>query len=310
MNVFSGKATQRGLSLVELLISVTIGIFLLGALVTNFISTKESDRSRAVLSEMDADAASAIQIMRQTIRHTGYPSVYNVTLDKAFYTPSDPALVNPLCRNGALKRDITDSATPGNDQKTRDRWRGDVITVISMADNPCQPGQLNCANLAAVNTDAPMYVDCMGGGSLRGNRTVACSADPIVGMPNQRDAKIYSTFRLGGGNNSRTLYCDGSRGGSQPLVGNVEAMQILYGVKQDNGMAIYRDATAVDAANDWGLVKSVQVALLMRSSKHDVLKQDNPKTQYILLDKSWTIAEEDYRRLFRVYTTTIHLANQ
>ena len=297
---------QAGLSLLELMISMVIGLFIMAVLITNFVGTKDADRSRNALSIMDADARAAISVLRQTIQHAGYPSIYKMPINKAFFTASDPAVPAVTCRGGAVVRDV---ATPGNAQRTKDRSRGDVITVITLADNPCKAGNASCPNQVDANPDAEVYVDCLGGGSQRDVRSVACSADPNAGMINPGDGKIFSTFRLGGGNNSRTLYCDGSRGGTQPLVDNVEAMQVLYGVRRSDGTSVYHDATTVDTNNEWGAVASVQVALLMRSSS-EVLKKDNPKTHYTLLDKRWTISAADKRRLFRVYTTTIYLPNQ
>lgn len=299
--------SQSGLSLIETMVSMVIGIFLLGGVITNFIGTKSSDKTRAAISEMDADAQTALSIMRQTIMHTGYPSMYNVLLDKPFYTKADyPLTANPTCGDGATARD---EAPPAKKQITRDRWRGDVITVISLADNPCNAGQASCPDSVNVNPDALVYTDCVGGGATRDNRTVSCSADPDNGMKDPTQAKIYSTFRLGGGNDKRTLYCDGSRGTTQPLVDNIEAMQFLYGVRQDDGTTAYRRANIVENNSQWGLVNSVQVALLMRSSKR-ILDKDSDKTRYTLLDKAWNINTGDLKHLFRVYTTTINLENK
>ena len=305
-----GPNFQYGLSLIELMISMVIGLFLLGGVITNFIGTKDSDRMRSAISEMDANARVALATMRQTILHAGYPSIHNMLIDKGFYAENDPDINNPTCRDGSLKRDISSfESIDSDDLATKDRSRGDVITVIALADNPCKAGKASCPNEADVNPDAQVYIDCMGGGVDRDARTVACSADPDAGLLNPSDAKIYSSFRLGGGTSSRTLFCDGSRGGTQPIVDNIEAMQILYGVQKADGTVIYHNATRVDTDNEWGAVTSVQIALLLRSSR-DILSENNSKTQYTLLDKDWDVATSDLKRLFKVYTTTIHLANQ
>jgi len=303
--------SQAGFSLVELMVAMVIGLFLLGGVITMFISTKGSDRMRDAISDMDANGRTAIAALRESILHAGYPSIHNVPMDKAFFTETDTVLLtSPKCRGGVIDRDI---ALPGARQKTRDRNRGDVITVISLADNPCATGQANCqANVANQNDEAKVFYDCasniLDNSASRDSRSVACSADPVAGMNNTMDAKIYSTFRLGSGPNRRTLVCDGSRGGAnQAIADNIEAMQILYGIQRDNGNAIYRNAAEV--GTDWGLVTSVQIALLVRSA-NNILQQASDQTQYTLLDNSVTINDADRRRLFRVYTTTIHLANQ
>ena len=298
---------QVGFSLVELLVSMVIGVFLLGGIITNFVSTKDSDKIRTAVSQMDADARLALDRLTETVRHAGYQSIYNVRLDKPFYTSSDGVITNPACRGGGINRD---KYKPRRTDRTRDRSRGDVITVISLADNPCKPGNGSCPSDIKVNPRALVYTDCLGGGVTRtSERVVSCSAEPGVGMDDPTQAKIYSTFFLGGGSNKNKLYCRGSRGGTQPVADNIQAMQFLYGVKQLDGQTIYRRANAVENSSEWGLVNSVQVSLLMRSSK-EILKEDSDKTSYVLLDRSINIPSSDRRRLFRVYTTTINLENK
>lgn len=62
-----------GVSLVELMISMVVGLFLLAGVVTNFIGTKDADRTRDAVSEMDANASAAFSILRPVIAHAGYP---------------------------------------------------------------------------------------------------------------------------------------------------------------------------------------------------------------------------------------------
>lgn len=305
-NMEKHRYHQSGLSLVELLVSVVIGLFLLGGIITNFSSTKDSDRTRTAVSEMDANARLALDVLTETIRHAGYPSTFNVRIEKPFYTEDDGVLANPACRGGGLR----DEYTPRTKDRTRDHSRGDRITVISLADNPCVAGQQNCADAANVSPRALVYTDCLGGGATRvDNRVVSCSAEPGVGMLDPTQAKIFSSFYLGGGNNKNKLYCRGSRGGTQAIADNVQAMQLLYGVKQLDGRTIYRNADSVENAKEWGLVNSVLVSLLMMSSRN-VLKQDSDKTSYVLLDKSITVPSDKLRRLYRVYTTSINLENK
>ena len=136
---------------------------------------------------------------------------------------------------------------------------------------------------------------------------IACSTD---NMPNKREAKIFSNFRV---DNTATLHCDGSRGGGQPIADNVYAIQYLYAVtkdRQDSSIAktIYKDATAVEASDEWGLVNSVQIALLMRSEGQYVLDQAG-QASYRLLDRTIPISSDQRRRLYRIYTTTVNLEN-
>jgi type IV pilus assembly protein PilW len=300
---------QSGLSLIELMISMVVGLFLLAGVVTNFISTTDADIKRDAVSEMDANASAAFNTLRQTIQHAGYSSIENIRIDNPFYTENE-AVTNVTCRNGS-QRDLW--SVPAN-RRTRDSDSKDFLTVISLADNPCTAGNASCpAGSGNENPDALVYTDCTGGGATRDARAVSCSTDLDVGMNDPTEAKIYSSFWLMKNSSSpedRTLYCGGSRSEPQPLVNDVEAIQYLYGVTNDAGRTTYRRADQVEAGDQWGMVTSVQVGLLMRSSNQYVLDQVSTKTRYNLLNTNVDIAAKDLRRLFRIYTTTINLENK
>ena len=213
---------QRGLSLIELLVSLVIGLFLVGGLATNLMSAKSSDKSRQAISELDSNAQHAMDAIRQAVSQAGYPSTRNIYLDKAFYTESDGTADNPTCRNTSLKRDI-DGFTPGEDEWTRDGNTSDTITIVSLADNPCIDGESSCAASANTDPTALVYIDCANGGRDRDERTVACSTDLNSGMKTPSDAKLFNTFRLD--SSEKALICDGNRGGSSGVSGGAKALR-------------------------------------------------------------------------------------
>ncbi len=73
---------------------------------------------------------------------------------------------------------------------------------------------------------------------------------------------------------------------------------------------LYRKANKVTSANQWPMVVSVQVGLLMRSSNNSVLDVASSKLKYNILNQNVLINAADSRRLFRVYTTTINIQNR
>ena len=312
----STPKNQYGLSLIELMVSMVVGLFLLAGVVTNFLSTSKTDIKRVAISEMDNNAAVAFDYLRKSIAHAGYPSKENIPLETPFYDTDDVIdkdfETSAACAGG-LERDK--HKIKGN-RRTRDSGDTDFLMVVSLADNPCLPGVTRCdgpSRVADINPAALMFSDCTGGGVQRDAHAVACSTDPTLGMPDSRDAKIYSAFRLLRNVTSpddRKLYCEGSRGGNIQIANDIEAIQYLYGVRNAAGETNYRTATQVRSADQWPMVTSVQVGLLMRSSKQYVLDKDATKTRYNLLKENIDIHDRDKRRLFRVYTTTINLENR
>ena len=305
------RCHQSGMSLIELMISMVVGLFLLAGVVTNFIGTKDNDRMRDAMSEMDANAAQVFEVLRPAIAHAGYSGIDNIRLEKPFYTESDGATApNPACRDGASNISWSEAVK----DYSRDYAQRDKISVISMADNPCKAGLTSCANDADKNPDALVFTDCTGGGAdTSDTRVVSCSTDTANGgMEDPTEAKIYNTFTLlrnTSSDNDRVFSCQGSRGGTQPIANNVEAIQYLYGVTDNTGKTYYREADDIEDADQWGMVTSVQVGLLMRSSQQYLLKTPSAKTEYYLLKNKIVIAGQDLKRLFKVYTTTINLEN-
>lgn len=313
MKTIITKRYQAGLSLVELMVSMAVGLFLLAGVATNFIGTKNADVKRLALSEMDANAGIAFEVLRKTISHAGYGSINNIRLEKAFLTTGDGTPENPSCTGSGNVMWI-DSNQINKPTKDGDTKYNDQITVVSLADNPCLPGNASCSTAATQNPAALVYTDCRGGGIPSDPRVVSCSTDTQNGgMVDPTKAKIYSSFILRKNKNSpndRVLMCQGSRGGGpHQIVDNVEAIQYLYGVTDDLGQTFYKTAKKVEEENRWGLVRSVKVGLLLRSSKQNVLDQKSTKTEYELLRTTVKIDSADLRRLFKVYTTTINLEN-
>jgi type IV pilus assembly protein PilW len=319
----TSKSQQSGFSLIELLIASTLGLFVIGGVITSFVGTKDSEQMRSAVSEMDANARTAIEVLRKNISVAGYPSKRVLNgFDKPFYSEKDEdndstkGSINRSCGGGVARIHTDVSSIPSRGQYTADSndrtGRGDVLTAVVLADNPCIAGVSNCsASLANIDPKAMVYTDCAGGGSDRDAQAVSCSTDRDVGMPNAKQAKLYSTFFLGSGNDEkkRTLYCRGNRGGTVPVAENVEYLQFLYGVVRTDGTTEYMKADDVEAGTDlWRAVKSVRVGLLVRSSQKNLLKKASKKDHYLLLDRNVEVKE--MRRLYRVYTTTINLPNR
>lgn len=313
---------QAGLSLVELLISSLIGIFLVAGLITNFMGTKESEKVRSAISEMDSNARTAMDVLRQTVGHAGYKSIYlHSGFTKGFYSESDGNLTDVSCPDGAemllnsfnFSTEATSLKQTLDNVKNDDEQVNDQITVVYLADNPCAAGVTECKpgglNGAKVNpsTELLVYSDCAGGGSDKKARTVSCSADPIGGISPPTQGKIYNSFFI----EDKALTCIGTAAGQKlELVENIENMQILYGVTEgtgDTAKTRYLNAKDVDDAALWANVVSVQIALLMRSENENVLKTDSDNDKYMLLGQQITVT--DLRRLYRVYSTTIRVEN-
>lgn len=101
----------------------------------------------------------------------------------------------------------------------------------------------------------------------------------------------------------------GALSATQELLEGVENMQIRYGVAATSDKASpVTQYLRADQVTDWNLVKSVQIALLLRTLKELPGVTPDTKTYTLLPGLTWTAPGD--QRLRRVFVTTIGLRNR
>ncbi len=275
----------KGLTLIEMMIAITLGLIIILGLSSVYLSSKKSAGTRDAVSNMEANARIALSSLRQIIQHAGYPSIYNVPLEKPFHSAEDGAInITTRCRGGS---ELLIRPSSIANKYTIDNAGRDQIVVKYMADNHNDP-------------NAEIIADCSGGVV-----PTECSADPDKGMYDSMQAIVYNAIYITTPNGRQVLTCAGSRNTvPQPIAEDISFIQFLYGIS--NGFTMtYKTATEVETAKQWESVTSVQVAILVRSNK-DVL-QTTESRSFVLLNQ--TVSRTD-KRLYRVYSTTINLPNR
>jgi type IV pilus assembly protein PilW len=268
-----------------MMIALSLGMIIILGLTSVYLSSQKSSRTRDAIANMEANARVALSSLRQIIEHAGYPSIYNVPLEKPFHSTEDGAIdINLKCRGGT--EDLVRPNSIAN-KYTIDSTGRDRIVVKYMADNPD-------------DSNAEIISDCSGSGV-----PAECSADPDNGMYNSMQAIVYNAIYITTPTGRHVLTCAGSRNGvPQPIAEDISFIQFLYGVNSSS-LTTYKTATAVETAKQWESVTSVQVAILVRSSGN-VLQQTESRT-FVLLDQN---VNRNDKRLYRVYSTTINLPNR
>ncbi len=295
----------KGSTLLELLVSMGLGVVILSGMMSMYFGSKTSDKTRTELSDIEANARVALNALRQTIEHAGYRTLEDIHIDKPFQTST---LENPSCRDGknlVVNQKLL-AISPAS--LTSDGAKYDRITTIFGADNPDKGAiYLDCENSGYETSTSTAIADK--------KRQIACSTDKehkedlgdtADGMQIPNQAKIYNYFSV----NPRTkqLFCYGSRSTSSKefiIADNISALQFRYGVVVDD-KTIYKNATKVDDDNEWEAVTSVQVAILVESEK-DILPKAK-KQVFSLLNHSVTM--QNSKKMYKVYNTTINLENR
>ncbi len=288
LNDYLDNKKQQGFSLVELMVSMMIGLFLIFTVVSSYSSNKSSSTFRAELGELEANARIAMTFLRDGIEHAGYPSIYIHAIDKAFLTESDGNVSGFVCdTDGAVSYQEATYINRYN-RYTKDQRRRDRISIAFMPDNPRDPEALYWQDCAGSYAADP---------ATNSIQAANCSADPVSGQG--RLAVVYNSYFIG----DNKLKCTSSRNITVPIADGIEAMQFRYGVKA-GGNTVYQRASVVEDNNSWGNVVSVQMALLVRS-KNEVLPVETEQG-FMLLDRR--IYKTD-RYLRKVFTSTVHLSN-
>lgn len=276
----SPKRKITGFTLIELMVSMVISLFLIGGVINIYLTSKQTSEAREELSSIGDNARAAIRILTQTIEHAGYATPAHIAFDN--YIVGTGVTVNAgICAGGG--GNITDSTLilDSHDAAT------DVITVTALAD--------------AASIGGAISRDCSGQALA-----VACQYPNAV---NVDGTKIYNSFfiQVPAGETEPSLFCNGSVADkSVRMADGVEDMQFRYGANTTGDLAAdkYLTATQVTAAGLWQSIVSVQVALLVRSSKN--VRNINESHTFQLLDKTVTTNDRKQRAVF---TTEILLRN-
>lgn len=297
---------QTGVTLVELMVAMVIGIFLLGAVAIIYVSTSSSARSSTLESQMNEDATLALELIRQQLQLAGFSDLdddgnrvfsgiavrgCDGGFDSNDNTSNFSALACAASDTGPDALAIRFQATPLNSQ-------------VTSAGAPS-----NCS-FNAINAWTP--------GATEGSTTAIRLADNRYYIANDDN-----------NGNTPTLYCkgrgdDGGAGtgfsAATPLVPNIENMQLTYAVTlaPTNDAPLPHQVTAyVEAGSDtlgstlanWSRVAAVRVCLLARSDKPIPLNGLDANTVGTYVDCAGTTQTANDRYLRRAYITTVQLRN-
>lgn len=94
---------QRGISIIELLISVAIGLIILTAIGTAYINTTNTTRQRENLSELDDPARNVMRMLKHDLTMAGYVDIFdldavNRARGASLFVPGNTTLSNMFVR--------------------------------------------------------------------------------------------------------------------------------------------------------------------------------------------------------------------
>ena len=266
-------AGQRGFSLIELMISIVIGMVVVGAVFAAYLAVGTGSRNSRAMAQMTEDVSLAMNILRSHIAMTDYAAPTGVGPGGLFTTRLSARHVLAGCSSAF--------ANPGSGL--------DALTCSGVGEDSI-----------AVMYEADQDNSIMSGGS-----PLDCLGNAI---PAEADGSFisYSRFYVSNGQ----LMCLGPGAvAAQALVENIEGMKIWYGLISGTAkhqVAYYARASNTNPPNltPYDDAVSVRVCLVVKS-ENEVM--DNV-TSYIDCDGNSTTPGD--RRMYRAFTSTIVLQNR
>lgn len=303
----AASRAQRGFTILELMVAMTISLFIISALAAVVIGASSTSRTRERASDLQVNGRYAIDVMRRDLQHAGYLGISSLFFpDQPITTanlPLSPSIsVTNVCDNatvGKLSQRIwgADDSNPYSSTciPAADYLRGDVLVVRGL--NP------NAASGTFAATTV-YYKSAYEGGSpfvgpTEPDFTGTNKQPPYLVYPLEESVYYIAPYTTSATESPKVPALWRLRLGTGPamvpelVASGVENMQIRYGVFQTNDTVSYLAASAVPTA-DWDLVRAVQVSLLMRASTPETDYQNN--TTYDMSGTNYTV-NDNYPRL-------------
>ena len=280
---FNEPARQRGLTLIEIMVALLIGSFLLAGVIQIFIVNKQTYRVQENLSRMQENGRFAMDYLNRYIRLAGYIAnepfldIENKNQNKRNTLIEDtfrPSTNTAIATNGSDRPIIGFNAAGLNNS--------DNITVRFQGNPPYNP-----------------MTDCLGTVINSPNGNVIATNQFYIAASAEGDNLFCTTIH----NNANGTVAVALQ--TQPIIEGVENMQIRYCTRT----SVPDNFSCVATNPNWTQVESIKISLLLRSADNNLVNAPQPyqfDTNGDGVDE--TITPTD-RRLRRVFTTTITLRN-
>jgi type IV pilus assembly protein PilW len=245
------KAGQQGLSLIELMISLALGLLVVLAVTYVFAGSRANYRHQDALSAVQESGRIALEVLTRDVRMAGYPGCGNLP----FLRHLSPGFSNDMAIAGVFN---ADASVP--DSITITRGSSNLTSVVDMP---------------AVNQVQLVDVDALGGVAVGDQLLITdCAYTEVLQVGDLTDdlvtAATVLTRQYGTGSlvmrlESVNYAVAGNelRRNGQAIAGGVVNMKVFYGVDTNADRSADNYVTNPGAAvpTDWPNVMSVRVNL-------------------------------------------------
>jgi type IV pilus assembly protein PilW len=338
------KPQSNGFTLIEIMISMLIGVVLIAGVIQVFITSKQSYRMQEELSRLQESGRFALDFLDRDIRMAGFrgcaskspKSINNRLAGSANYAFNFNRPIE------GFEASSQSGWTPAHNTATtlisNPKPGSDIITIRRAGDDSVQilPGSVAGGSLLLSrntvpglrNCDVVMVSDCETAevfqiSTIEAGNLVnqgGCANTP-ASSPANSPAKPSEKAYVGGNlhkaittsyyvkqtpNGQDALYRKVSNNNEdEELVEGVEQMQVYYGLDNDSDAdSLANGYVPADQVNDWSKVVSVRVTLLLKTI------EDNIASRQLKYNYDGNEVQATDRRIRRVFTTTIAIRNK
>ncbi len=305
--------SERGFSLIEMMISVTIGMLIIAALVGVLTSNSRSAKSNDRTSELQSNGRYALDHLKREVRlasYRGYTWAEPTNPPTTAIAPPAGECLPAGGTAGSFATNIHQGIWGANDSNPfpgnclNGRYASDDVLVVRRTGN-----QIATALTANTYYFRSSYAI---GELFQGTAPPTIAGSPIANFPvleyvyyigtDDTDATLPALRRI-------ALLTDGTMG-DEMVVSRIERMQLQYGRATTDLNTQYYNADGITGSSidplptDWDDVDSVRIWLLARNAQTEP-GYTNTNT-YVMGDQSYT-PNDGFRR--QLFTAVVQLRN-
>lgn len=308
---------QQGYTLIELMISLLLGLMMISGFGSLFVQTQKSSTIQRSLSYMMEDGRYILEIFGRELRRTG-------------------SLRSKLDANGGAGTVFTANPTDAADTNV-------LGSTISFSAGDYIRGEYNAAGFGAtadlsynvnrmvlryqINDSSELQTNGLGSTNSACERSILLTAgeDPATQV---HVVTVYFYVAFDATTNTPVLYCVANRRNfsdrtkdqtspAEPLISNVQQLLITYGIDSDtvadDAANYYVNAGSVPATiNDsvagtvpgWQRVVAAKLSVVLRSDDNNLTPSS---LSYTVDGTSYTATD---KRLYRTFSTTVAFRNE
>ncbi len=321
---------QQGFSLVELMVSMTLGLLLMGGVMQTFLASKQTYSANNALSRVQESGRFAMEFLTNDIRNAGYRgecmAPLNDLLDESGkgYKTDYFDLEQPISGKANASPSWVKKRTAGD--VIHVKYAANVPGVTASGNTAVDANAISLATESGIAKGAIVIVSDYSGCDMfqnrsdtnanalsRGNSGVPGNKNPGKNnLSHAYDSTMEiltlqsATYYIGdGANNASSLrrisFSTGTEN-DEELVDGVQDMQVLYGIAGSNRQV--ESYVSANEVSNWDNVVSVRVYLLLVSADANVVAENQ------VIDFNGTAVTIQNRRLAQVFSATIGIRNR